>query len=130
MSVMKKSLPKKVRKFDCALRVGAEKIVYPYELANLGKSDRVLVDASALCAAIHESARSDSREQPKLIRELALHLFARGCSSASICYGDFVKLQVSEVCVVFGSIDAVPTGVVRKLSTKKASAQARMRGVK
>lgn len=114
MNKTKKSVP--IKRKNCSSSGERIEYVFPQQLHGIRLDEDVLVDSSALCAALYELNASDLRASDLVLyKSLCSRLFSEDASSQSaILFGQFVQMRFDEVVIVFRSREEVPVGVIKR----------------
>ena len=118
--VMKKKVSmKKAKKINCASRYFD--FLFPSQLARMSDGDHVLVDSSTICAIVQDYAFSGVKENIEsmaILEKMEMRMFKSQKKRNAILFGEYIDMTIVEVAGIFGNIEKVPIGIVKKVKKR------------
>lgn len=100
------------------LKQNLSDLISPSELSEMELQERVLVDSSAICAILHSNIELRRQRKAMSVRKIEARIFDSSAESERIVFGEEVELSICDVRDVFGDVENVPLGVLKRIRTE------------
>ena len=105
----------KIKNANCYSRCRHFEFLFPDQLAKMSGNDHVLVDSSTICAIVLNHAFSSVAETATIIKRMKTRMSpSRGNDRNTIFFREYIDMTIIEVVSLFGDIEKVPVGIVKK----------------